>query len=122
MLLTASDLQAIWLTLKVATLTTVILAVIGTPLATPRKAVASEPMATLAGMSRAPARTQSSLARSASISMRPMRPEAPATATRQGEEEGAGAVVPVMSFLVCMRSAGAAGAARFQRTVDSSGG
>ena len=33
MLLTASDLQAIWLTLKVATLTTVILAVIGTPLA-----------------------------------------------------------------------------------------
>jgi molybdate transport system permease protein len=33
MLLTDSDLQAIWLTLKVATLTTVILAVIGTPLA-----------------------------------------------------------------------------------------
>jgi molybdate transport system permease protein len=33
MLLTASDLEAIWLTLKVATLTTVILAVIGTPLA-----------------------------------------------------------------------------------------
>jgi molybdate transport system permease protein len=33
MLLTASDLQAIWLTFKVATLTTVILAVIGTPLA-----------------------------------------------------------------------------------------
>jgi molybdate transport system permease protein len=33
MLLTDSDLQAIWLTLKVATLTTVILAVIRTPLA-----------------------------------------------------------------------------------------
>ena len=33
MLLTASDLQAIWLTLKVATLTTVILALIGTPIA-----------------------------------------------------------------------------------------
>jgi molybdate transport system permease protein len=33
MLLTASDLQAIWLTLQVATLTTVILALIGTPLA-----------------------------------------------------------------------------------------
>ena len=33
MLLTPSDLQAIWLTLKVATLTTVILALIGTPIA-----------------------------------------------------------------------------------------
>jgi molybdate transport system permease protein len=33
MLLTVSDLQAIWLTLKVATLTTVILAIIGTPIA-----------------------------------------------------------------------------------------
>lgn len=33
MLLTASDLQAIWLTLKVATLTTVILGLVGIPLA-----------------------------------------------------------------------------------------
>jgi molybdate transport system permease protein len=33
MLLTPSDLQAIWLTLKVATLTTLILALIGTPIA-----------------------------------------------------------------------------------------
>ncbi len=32
-LLTASDLQAIWLTLKVATVTTIILAVLGTPIA-----------------------------------------------------------------------------------------
>jgi len=33
MLLTASDLQAIWLTLQVATLTTAILAIVGTPIA-----------------------------------------------------------------------------------------
>jgi len=33
MLLTASDLQAIWLTLQVATLTTAILALVGTPIA-----------------------------------------------------------------------------------------
>jgi len=33
MLLTASDLQAIWLTLKVATLTTAILVLVGTPIA-----------------------------------------------------------------------------------------
>ena len=33
MFLTASDLQAIWLTLQVATLTTAILALVGTPIA-----------------------------------------------------------------------------------------
>ena len=49
-------------------------------------------------------------------------PLAPATATRWGAERGVGAVVPVMWFLVCRRPAGAAGAARVQRLVDSSGG
>jgi hypothetical protein len=49
-------------------------------------------MAGLEGTSSAPASTQSSLARMASISMRPMRPDAPATATRQGVEKTGRAV------------------------------
>src|SRR3989344_5888798 len=56
----------------------------------------------LDGTSSAPASTQSSLARRASISMRPMRPDAPETATRRGREgvdAGAGKGVPVMSVL-----------------------
>ena len=75
-------------------------AVMATPLAWPRKAVASEPTAGLAATSSAPASTQSSLARMASISMRPMRPDAPATATRQGVVTvAAGVGVPVMKIL-----------------------
>src|SRR3989338_6980094 len=77
-------------------------AVMATPLAWPRNAVASEPMPGLDGTSSAPASTQSSLARRASISMRPMRPDAPATATRRGRDgvdAGAGEGVPVMSVL-----------------------
>ena len=49
-----------------------------TPLLRPRKAAASCPSAGLPGWSSAPTRLSSALASTASISMRPMRPEAPA--------------------------------------------
>jgi hypothetical protein len=53
------------------------------PLGWPRKAEGSVPSAGLSGRSRAAVSARSSLCRMASISMRPMRPEAPATATRR---------------------------------------
>ena len=54
-----------------------------TPLGRPRKAVASLPMLALPGTSNAAARTRSALAATASISVWPMRPDAPAMATRR---------------------------------------
>ena len=56
--------------------------VIGTPLACPRNAVASTPMAGFVVRSSAPPSSQSSAARTASISICPMRPDAPAMAIR----------------------------------------
>ena len=55
-------------------------ATLGTPLARPENALASSPMAGLPAMSSAPVSRQSSLALTASISICPMRPLAPAMA------------------------------------------
>ena len=62
-------------------------AVTGTPEAQPAKAPASWPSAGLSARSSAPASAQSSAARTASISIWPMRPVAPAMATRSGKVE-----------------------------------
>ena len=71
-------------------------AVIKTPLLCPVKALASLPMDGLAAMSKAPASWQSGASAMASISMRPMRPLAPATAIRRGVEA-------FMAALTCLR-------------------
>ena len=81
------------------------------PLGWPRKAEGSVPSAGLSARSSAAASTQSLLFRMASISMRPMRPEAPATATRWRSAEE---VLVVMEISMHSKACGPQAAAWFQ--------